>query len=257
MRIEKDNVFKTYKAKDRNQGRDNVMLEAPTAPAKNIDEQLVERALQNLLGPSMRVAIVSDGLGPPDIDVEGQVGVEVKGHEATAGVLHWNKVGEAIQGKMADLRNAWRKNTGGRGERLRKYKECWIAVTVPLPMMWMRHQGMDNRHWEARMRRNKEELDAIIAEHVEGSSLRDPTISRVIVLLRGSFPYHPPAYVYNTNRFSTATCLPVGAFCDQPEESVVVEQALTWAGMTLTSIPIGPAGKGKIWVSNECKSILR
>ena len=249
-----ESVFKTYTPGDRNVGRDNMRLETSDAPSRNIDEQLVALALRNVLERGTQVSIVSDQEGPPDINVNGTIGVEVKGPE-----IHENdylkKVQKAITGKLGNLRKAWRKEAKGRGLRLRRYNECWIGVTAPLPMTWLRTAGIPDSAWNSRMESNRERFDAMLEECIEGS-LRDPTVSRILFVFKTVFPYHTPLYVYNTKAFSPDTCTPIAGLSNQPRKSVVLEEALRWAGMEITTSATGQAGS-KTHLSNEAKALIR
>lgn len=253
MNVEKS-IFKTYKSGDRNVGRDNMRLETSSTPKRNIDEQLVDLALRNVLEPGTQVAIVSDEAGPPDIDVNGTIGVEVKGPE-----IHENdylqKVQKAITKKLANLQKAWRKEAGARGLRLRRYNECWIAVTAPLPVTWLRFAGTSDSLWNMRMELNRELFDTALEKCTDGS-LRDPTVSRLLIVFKAVFPYHTPLYVYNTKAFSPDTCAPIPAFSDKPQKSIVLEKALRWAGMEVTTSVVGQSGS-KIHLSNEAKALIR
>ena len=253
MNVEK-NIFKTYKPADRNVGRDNMRLETADTPGRNIDEQLVALALRNVLEPGMQVTIVSDETGPPDIAVNATIGIEVKGPE-----IHKNdyveKVRKTIIGKLDNLRRAWRKEAETRGRRLHRYNECWIGVTAPLPVTWLRMSGMPDSAWNRRMEANRELFDTVIEECTKGS-LQDPIVSRILLVFKTVFPYHTPLYVYNTKAFSPETCTPIPAFSGQPRESVVVEEALRWAGMELTTTEVGRS-ESKIYLSNEAKALIR
>ena len=182
MKLEKENIFKTYKASDRNEGQGNIVIEGSMKPSANLDEQLVECALKNTLDEGARVSIVSDGVSPPDIDINGKVAVEVKGIQGYGNEFHLEKIKKGVKKRVANLQNAWRKNTGNRGERLRQYRECWIAISIPLLTTWIRRQGFDEEIWKRVKERNRRELDRLMKKELRGRSFQEPLVSRVIVI---------------------------------------------------------------------------
>ena len=250
------NIFKVYKPGDRNQGRDNLTVEESSAPTTNTDQQLVLRALENSLRMVLPVTDVSVGNGPPDIDVGEKIAVEVKGLQIGESNLPSDRIAKAITKKMGDLRSAWRRNVNRRGERLHRYDECWIALTLPMPARLIRYQGIDDESWNASLLRTKAFFDTIVSGSARQSRLQHPLISRVLLLFRTVLPMQTPMYVYNTTAFSLSSCANVPKFPDQPEQSVILEEVLEWSGMQLTSTIIGRSGS-TLHLSNEIKSIVR
>lgn len=250
------NIFKNYTPGDRNQGRDNLTVEDSSAPTTNTDQQLVLRALENSLRTVFPVTDVSAGNGPPDIDVGEKIAVEVKGLLIGESILPSDRIAKAVTKKMADLRSAWRRNVNRRGERLRRYHECWIALTLPMPGILIRYQGIDDESWNASLLRTKDFFDTIMSDCTRGSRLQNPLISRILLLFRTVLPMQTPMYVYNTTAFSLSSCASIPKFPDQPKQSVILEEVLKWSGMQLIPTVVGRSGS-TLHLSNEMKSIVR
>ena len=235
--MDEEGIFKHYKAKDRNEGKGNFIVEGSPEPEANLDEQLVRTALERLLDP-VEVKRVADGTGPPDMEVGETIAVEVKGFEPRDEGTDSLNVEALVRGgmerKAQKLREAWRKHPERRGRRLRGYQECWIALSVPaMPLTLIRHSAYDDDTWSEHIVRETELWNEILTGCEKGS-LREPRISRMAVLFHWSFPTAPVLVVHNTHAFSREDCAGFKGLPSNPGDTRIVEGVLEFGGITLT-----------------------
>lgn len=251
--VDKENIFKKYSAAERNEGKDNVVVEEAKHAAKNIHEQIACMILEKVF-PNEEIKVVSDQEGPPDIEIGGGIGIEVKGIELDDGEwMSWDRLGKAIAKKAHSVRKAVRKEREGRGRRLAKVREIWFVVVMSLPIMWIRTEGMDDKAWNRRLSRERNGLDETLRKHLKGS-LANPEITRVIVTTKSVFPANPPTYVYNTKQWKhsiTAEKLPQNA-----DSSEMVEGLTEFGGIRLTRRVAHQSRRGTT-IENEAKTVLK
>lgn len=254
-----ENVMKTYDPRGRNQGKDNTILEETDKPNANIDEQMVAQALRNVLPKGAIVRLVGDQKGPPDISVNDVVAVEVKGPDFEDGGELSEKLKRTLKKALRSLRDSWRATEGENNAKLRRHKECWVAVTIPRPVGWVRFSGFKDADWERMSARNREQFDWIMEDAIKGSgSLREPVVSRIL-LLAGTRGAHaiitqPTLYVYNTKTFEKGMH-PLPGTPAEPRQSAMLEGALALSTMSLTSG--GVEEEGRTYIVNELKARMK
>ena len=252
MKLERG-IFKEHGAEDRNKGEDNFIPEN-LEPGGSTDEAMLVQALRNCLGAEVQVeGIGKKGEGPPDVAVNERIAVEVVAPQNEPNSVDGGKVQKAIRKKVNHLTWAWRKESDSTGQRLRGFRECWIAVTLPMFMTWMDGAYPMNDVLRARMKNNQDQLREWIEEGTKGKSLTNPPITRVLILMRNPMG-HCPLYAYTTKAFSAENSAKFEAFANSPGDDAVVPKALEWKGVRITSKEIDTGGA--IYQSNEARIVV-
>lgn len=257
-----DSIVKTYNAEERNAGKHNLVLTNEYGEAefvnKNIHEQLVKRTLRNVLPERLTVEYAETAaLGPPDIRIGEEIAVEVTAPNAVSdGGLDLSRAGEAVRKKLESLRKAWRREGEGRGKYLKKYRECWVAVVLPFHGTWGRVSNYSDEVWKRILGTNQERFDNWMRETIRQDSLRDPVISRILVVLEPNLIFWEGIlYVYSTRALIQTNSTEIKELGTKADHSEIIEKVVNGEAIQLTGV-VKQWTEKKVRLENEAKLVV-